>query len=200
MLVSLQALDVDVAVAAQRLVGAELHRGSVVVRITEVEAYAGPEDTASHARFGRTDRNAPMWGPAGRAYVYQCYGIHQMLNVVTGPPGEAAAVLIRSVDVLAGDEIARRRGRPLDATICAGPGKVGQALGLDRGWSRHPLTESGGLELHEGLTFATIRRGSRIGIDYASARDRKRAWRFADPDTLAVTHSKALRRSRATLE
>ena len=66
---------------APALLGCRIKRGPVVLRITEVEAYAGPEDSASHARFGPTDRNAPMWGPAGRAYVYLCYGIHNMLNV-----------------------------------------------------------------------------------------------------------------------
>ena len=78
---------------APALLGCRIKLGRVVLAITEVEAYAGPEDSASHARFGRTDRNAPMWGPAGRTYVYLCYGIHNMLNVTAEDSGRAAAVV-----------------------------------------------------------------------------------------------------------
>ena len=79
----------SVDLAAQTLLGQLLVHGDVTLRITEVEAYGGPLDSASHARHGRTARNAPMWGPPGRAYLYFCYGMHWMLNVVTGPEGEA---------------------------------------------------------------------------------------------------------------
>ncbi len=84
------ALDV-----AAELLGAQVTANGVTLRITEVEAYRFPGDTANHARMGRTPRNAPMWGPPGHAYVYLCYGLHRMLNFVTGPEGHAAAVLIR---------------------------------------------------------------------------------------------------------
>lgn len=94
--------------AARGLLGARLVRsdpgGARVGRIVEVEAYGGPEDRASHARFGRTRRTASMFGPAGRAYVYRIYGMHTCLNVVTGPDGTAAAVLLRAVEPLAGLE------------------------------------------------------------------------------------------------
>jgi DNA-3-methyladenine glycosylase len=78
-------LEGPVDLAAQRLLGCLLVHEGVTLRITEVEAYSGPGDSASHARHGRTARNAPMWGPPGRAYLYFCYGMHWMLNVVTGP-------------------------------------------------------------------------------------------------------------------
>src|SRR3954453_1323710 len=99
------ALDV-----AETLLGKLLQRGEVVLRITEVEAYRHPNDTANHCRMGRTPRNAPMWGPPGHAYVYLCYGIHRMLNLVTNDEGEGAAVLIRSCEPVAGlATVAERR-------------------------------------------------------------------------------------------
>ncbi|MBK9797229.1 MAG: DNA-3-methyladenine glycosylase [Holophagaceae bacterium] len=104
--------------AARALLGQRLACGNVILRITEVEAYGGPEDSASHARHGRTARNAPMWGPPGRAYLYFCYGMHWMLNVVTGPEGEASAVLIRGAEVLAGLEMALGRRKAAKPTPC----------------------------------------------------------------------------------
>jgi DNA-3-methyladenine glycosylase len=77
------ALDV-----ARDLLGQEFWQGAVGLRITEVEAYRYPDDSANHCRRGLTARNAPMWGPPGHAYVYLCYGLHQMLNLVTNRDGE----------------------------------------------------------------------------------------------------------------
>ena len=85
-----------VEAVARGLLGQLLCREEIVLRITEVEAYGGTDASASHARHGRTARNAPMWEEGGRAYIYFCYGMHHMLNVVTGREGEAAAVLIRA--------------------------------------------------------------------------------------------------------
>ena len=87
--------DRDALDVAADVIGCELEVGPVRLRITEVEAYRFPGDTDNHARMGRTDRNWPMWGPPGHAYVYLCYGLHHLLNFVTGPEGHAAAVLIR---------------------------------------------------------------------------------------------------------
>lgn len=105
-------LAVDAPEAARRLLGAFLVRvdadGSRVARIVEVEAYAGPEDRASHARAGRTPRNAPMFGPAGHAYVYRVYGMHLCLNVVCGADEAAAAVLVRAAEPVAGVAAMRR--------------------------------------------------------------------------------------------
>ena len=123
----------DTTVVARELLGKLLCRDGIVLRITETEAYCWPGDTASHGRFGRTDRNAAMWGPPGSAYVYLCYGLHNMLNVVTGPSGEASAVLIRAAEPVDGLEtVQARRGGRTGPVLLTGPGKVG-AKGPNRG-------------------------------------------------------------------
>ncbi|MCE1229065.1 MAG: DNA-3-methyladenine glycosylase [Firmicutes bacterium] len=158
------------------LLGEILSHGAVQLRITEVEAYGGPDDSASHARFGRTPRNGAMWEGGGRAYVYLCYGVHWMLNVVTGPEGAASAVLVRGAEILEGAEIVRsRRSGRID---CRGPGKVAQALALDGRFDRHPFHEKGDLELRQGSRPTGILQGPRVGIDYANPKDRTRPWRF----------------------
>lgn len=143
-------------VVAEALVGCELRtRDGIRLQVTEVEAYGGPEDSASHARFGRTARNETMFGPPGRAYVYLCYGIHQMFNVVAHVPGRAGAVLVRGCAVISGHELAlSRRGRPIaertDPSLVAGPGKVGQVLGVRAADSGIPLYRPGHVEVHAG--------------------------------------------------
>lgn len=180
--------------AARALLGQRLVCGNVILRITEVEAYGGPEDSASHARHGRTARNAPMWGPPGRAYLYFCYGMHWMLNVVTGPEGEASAVLIRGAEVLAGLEmvLGRRKAAKPTPLLCAGPGKVAQALGLDKTFDGQDLLAPGGLELRPGLPPAVILAGPRLGVAFASVEDQARPWRFADGHSGAVLQKKAM--------
>ena len=187
-------LEGPVDLVAQTLLGMVLVRGEVVLRITEVEAYGGPEDSASHARHGRTARNAPMWGPPGHAYLYFCYGVHWMLNVVTGPEGEACAVLIRGAEVVSGLEtvLARRGAAKASPQLCAGPGKVAQALGLDRTFAGHDLLAAGGLDLRPGTPPVSILAGPRLGIAFATAEDQARPWRFADADSHAVLQRKAL--------
>lgn len=173
---------------ARSLLGCLLVHGEVTLRITEVEAYSGPEDSASHARHGRTARNAPMWGPPGRAYLYFCYGAHWMLNVVTGPEGQAAAVLIRGAEVVQGLETVLKRRRLSRATpqLCAGPGKVAQALGLDKAFNGHDLLAPGGLELRQAPPPARIVTGPRLGIGFATPQDQARPRRFADGLSRAV--------------
>lgn len=179
---------------APLLLGKLLRREDVVLRITEVEAYE-QEDTACHARSGRTPRNAPIWGPPGRAYVYLCYGIHDMLNVVADRDGRAAAVLVRACEPVAGlERLRERRGGRSGPTLLTGPGKVGSALDLDVSWSGHALFEDGGLELLDGPPPASILVGPRIGIDYADPADVALPWRFAAGDTDWVSHPKSLRR------
>lgn len=174
-----------VAEVARELLGCHLVSGEVALRITEVEAYGGPEDSASHCRHGRTQRNAPMWGPGGHAYVYFCYGVHWMLNLVTGPEGEGAAVLIRGCEVVAGLDVVReRRGGRRDRHLLSGPGKVGQALAVQVGLSRHPLYRLGGLELRQGTSPEFIWATPRIGIGFASPGDQAALLRF-----LAVTEA-----------
>ncbi|HLT37218.1 MAG TPA: DNA-3-methyladenine glycosylase [Enhygromyxa sp.] len=185
--------DRPVAELARALLGCRIRLGSVILRITEVEAYAGPEDSASHARFGSTDRNAPMWGPPGHAYVYLCYGIHNMLNITAEAPGRAAAVLIRACEPIAGlEQIVRRRGGRAGPASLAGPGKVGAALELDTGWSGHPLYESGGLSVLAGERPVRVLAGPRVGIDFASPADQARPWRFAVADSPWVSQRRGL--------
>ena len=182
------------AEVARDLLGRHLVRGSVVLRITEVEAYLGPQDSASHARFGRTARNAPMWEAGGLAYVYLCYGIHWMLNVGADEEGRGSAILIRACEPVSGlPVIKRRRGMDADGPpLLAGPGKVTQALGLDGSFSGKPLFDAGGLELREGDAPARILSGPRVGIDYAGEADRVARLRFACGDTKWVTVPKTL--------
>lgn len=123
--------------------GADDAEGSVTVRITEVEAYhgvgaPGPYDAGSHSRDRRTERNASMFGPPGHAYVYLSYGIHFAINMVCSPEGTASGVLIRSGEVVAGEELARhRRGSGRTSPIphrrlASGPGNLASALGITR--------------------------------------------------------------------
>ncbi len=178
----------DALVVAKELLGMRLRRGPVLLEITETEAYRWPDDSASHARSGKTSRNAAMWGPPGRCYVFLCYGIHHMLNVVTNPAGEAAAVLLRSARVLEGiDTVAKRRGGRTGPDVTAGPGKLARALGLDLDWNGHALHEGGGLELRFGRPPDRILVGPRVGIDYARPEHVQAPWRFASGDVAAVS-------------
>ncbi len=177
------------------LIGKLLCRDDVELRITEVEAYRFPDDTANHCRVGRTARNAAMWGPPGHAYVYLCYGMHNLLNLVTDADNKGAAVLVRGCEPVAGLETIRaRRGNLNGPVLLTGPGKVGAALGLDAGWSRHALFAEGDLTLREGPAPAALLRGPRVGIDYASPRDIRAPWRIAAADTPWVSQRATLRR------
>ena len=134
----------DVVCVARDLLGQVLVRRSDGARlsgiIVEVEAYGGQDDLASHARVGRTARNAAMYGPPGHAYVYLIYGVHHCLNVVTGTDGKAAAVLIRALQPLEGLELMRaRRGDRSPVHLTDGPGKLCQALAIDRRFDRADL-------------------------------------------------------------
>lgn len=186
----------DALAVARDLVGAYLRRGPVILQITEVEAYRWPGDTANHCRFGWTERNAAMWGPPGRAYVYLCYGLHSLLNLVTGPEGEGAAVLIRACAPVAGLRVIQeRRGGRAGPILLTGPGKVGQALALDPSWSHHPVGRRGGLTCHAGERVGDERLlvGPRVGVDFAAPADRDAPWRLAIADTPWVSARRGLR-------
>lgn len=172
---SIDALDL-----APRLLGKFLRRDDVILQITEVEAYR-PNDSACHGRFGITARTAPVFGPGGHAYVYLCYGLHMMLNIVADKEGVGAAVLIRSCAPVSGlTTIQQRRGQITNKPVLlAGPGKVGQALGLSTEWSNHPLYVPGGLELLDGPKPEKILVGPRVGINYALPEHVNALWRFA---------------------
>lgn len=188
----------DAQVVARELIGALLVRDQAVVRITEVEAYRGPADSACHARHGRTARNAALWGPPGKVYMYLCYGMHMMLNVVAGEAeGAGHAVLVRAGEVVAGHEVvqARRGGARVSPAVLTGPGKLAQGLALDLAFNHHDVCAPGGLELRRrtGLEVApAVLSGPRVGIDYARPRDRRALLRFAQPGSLAVSERCAL--------
>ncbi|KAH1039163.1 hypothetical protein J1N35_040906 [Gossypium stocksii] len=172
--------QIDALDLAPRLLGKFLRRDDVVLQITEVEAYR-PNDSACHGRFGVTARTAPVFGPGGHAYVYLCYGLHTMLNVVADEEGAGAAVLIRACAPVCGLEtIQERRGQQTEKPILlTGPGKVGQALGITTEWSNHPLYTPGGLELLDGPEPDKILIGPRVGIEYALPEHVNALWRFA---------------------
>jgi DNA-3-methyladenine glycosylase len=182
----------DVVEVARDLVGKHVRRGGVTLRITEVEAY-DQRDSACHAFSGLTKRNAPLWGAPGHAYVYLCYGLHDMLNFVADTDGRAAAVLVRSCEPVKGKRtITNRRGGKTGPVTLTGPGKVGQALAVDPSWSEHVLFRRGGLSVLEGDGQVSLLVGPRVGIDYAKARDRRLPWRFADAESSWVTHRREL--------
>jgi len=170
-----------VVAVARALIGRLLVRdtpgGRVAGRIVEVEAYGDGDDPASHARAGRTARNAAMFGPAGHAYVYFTYGMHHCLNLVTGREGRAAAVLVRALEPALGLAIMRKRRGPVpDPRLASGPGCVARALGLTRAHdgldlTRGPLWISDLPPRRRGLPVVA---GSRIGIREGTGR----AWRF----------------------
>ena len=175
----LQALPADVA---PTLLGARLttvvEGETVVVRLTEVEAYHGRgtgtvPDPGSHARMGPTARNATMWGEPGHLYVYLSHGIHSCVNVVCGPDGVAGGVLLRAGEVLEGTDAAARR-RPAARTprdLARGPGRLGDAVGL-----RHPVHDGidaiTGAALHGAVArlellaepLAEVASGPRVGV------------------------------------
>jgi DNA-3-methyladenine glycosylase len=174
------------------VVGHDTASGRAAGIIVETEAYAGPEDRASHARAGLTRRTSPMFGPAGHAYVYLVYGMHHCLNVVSGTDGEAGAVLVRAVEPLDGIELMRARRRTrvvLDARLAAGPALVCEALAITRAQDGHDLTTAGGLWLAapEDVVVDRVRRagvavGPRIGVGYAGPDWSTRPWRFGVRD------------------
>ena len=116
--------------------------GAVTVRLTETEAYGNAgADPGAHSFRGRTERNAALFGPPRRTYVYLNYGIHRCLNLVGHPEGEAGGVLLRAAEVLAGGDLAvARRGRDTGPKLLSGPGNLGQGLGITLEMGHLPIT------------------------------------------------------------
>jgi DNA-3-methyladenine glycosylase len=138
-------------------------------RIVEVEAYLDARDQASHAARGKgpTARNAVMYGPPGRAYVYLIYGMHHCFNLVTERDGAAGAVLVRALEPIEGLEaMRRRRGGAADRDLAAGPGKLCAALAIDRRDDARPL-DSRRLFVAARVSPPAIVTSPRIGVDYA---------------------------------
>jgi len=183
-------LDGNPVAIAPRLLNKLLVRGNRVGRIVEVEAYHGANDAASHAYRGLTKRTAVMFGPAGFLYVYFTYGMHWCANVVCGPDGEAAAVLLRALEPVAGETLMRRRRDLPDAPawrLCRGPGALCQAMGIARAENGADLVR-GRLRLLDGALPRTARvaRTVRIGVAYAGP-DAARPWRFVVRGSAAVS-------------
>ncbi len=148
--------------------------GRVAVRLVEVEAYEGEADPASHAFRGQTARNAVMFGPPGHAYVYFTYGMHFCVNLVCGPDGRPSAVLLRAGQVIEGAALAaeRRPGGHRDRDLARGPGRLCQALGIDRGLDGTDVCAPGsplGIgPAPDPPAAAEIRAGPRVGITRAA--------------------------------
>ncbi len=168
-------LDFDRPVedVARQLIGATLRVEGVGGLIVETEAYDG-EDPASHSFSGPTPRNRAMFGPPGRAYVYRSYGIHWCFNLVCREAGHGAGVLIRALEPLWGLDVMReRRGGLADRLLCAGPGRLCQALGIDGSHDGLPL-DAPPFQLESAMADVVIVEGPRIGI----TRAREVPWRF----------------------
>ncbi|MEJ7876391.1 MAG: DNA-3-methyladenine glycosylase [Solirubrobacterales bacterium] len=163
---------------ARDLVGCSLAVDGVGGIITETEAYHVSE-AACHAYVGLTERTEPLYGPPGYAYVYLSYGVHNLLNAVAEPEGEAAAVLIRALEPRWGvEEMRRRRGLEPMRLLCSGPGKLTQALGFGLELNRKPLLEAP-FELRERdpeWDAEVVGVAPRIGITRAMELE----WRFCE--------------------
>jgi DNA-3-methyladenine glycosylase len=151
--------------------------GTVAVRLTEVEAYDGPDDPGSHAYRGQTPRNAVMFGPPGHLYVYFTYGMHFCMNIACGPDGQPSAVLLRAGEVIDGIELARARRSVAvkDRDLARGPARMCLALGIGRAADGADLFDpSSPVQLLGGDQPAAIERGPRVGLREAA----ERPWRF----------------------
>ncbi|TYL51340.1 DNA-3-methyladenine glycosylase [Nocardioides sp. BGMRC 2183] len=181
---------VDVVEAARSLLGRHLVGHGVTVRITEVEAYGGHLDPASHA-YTRTARSEIMYGPPWRLYVYRSYGIHHCANVVTGPTEQGAAVLVRSGEVVDGHARARaRRGGVPETRLARGPGNLAQALGISLADKGTDLLDADavvrlGAPVVEPPAIST---GPRVGVSKA-ADVPWRLWITGDPTVSAYRRS-----------
>jgi len=164
----------------------------VVARITEVEAYNGPDDPASHA-FTRTPRSETMYGPADRLYVYRIHG-HHCANIVTSPEGQGSAVLLRAGEIVDGLAAARaRRGGVDDRLLARGPGNLAKALGITMADLGTALLLPPGIVLRRNLRPlppADIAAGPRVGVRLAADRP-WRYWISGDPTVSAYRRHRA---------
>lgn len=199
---------------APDLLGCLVTHDSVTIRLTEVEAYDGERDPGSHAFRGQTPRTAVMFGPPGGLYVYFTYGMHFCANLVCGPPGRAAAVLLRAGEVVDGSEVAAARrtrpGRPTPPPrdLARGPARLTRALGLAREHNgvltidagspvivRRPPDRLPGRELDEAI----IRTGPRVGVAGPGGDADRYPWRFwLEGEPTVSTYRPGVRRARPT--
>jgi DNA-3-methyladenine glycosylase len=178
---------------AQELIGCELFtRVDGVLTsglITETEAYAGQGDKACHAHLGRfTKRTSVMYEPGGIAYIYLCYGIHHLFNIVTNTKGNADAILIRAIAPTSGiDIMLSRRGKlKVNKTLTSGPGNVSKALGLDKTHNAMSVCGDTIWVQQSSSSAIDIVKTTRIGIDYAGE-DALLPWRFYDKNSKFVS-------------
>jgi len=174
----------------------------VVVRLTEVEAYMGEDDPGSHAFRGPTPRTRIMYGPAGFLYVYFTYGMHWCANVVCGPTGSAAAVLLRAGEVVEGVDVARARRRTarMDADLGRGPARLTAALGIGGTHNGADLIDGGPIRLEEACAPGVppeVHSGPRVGISGEGGSAERFPWRFwlaGDPTVSAYRPGQPRRR------
>ncbi len=176
---------------AKDLLGCKLVRvvdgRRLVGTIVETEAYRGRDDPASHAYPGKTPRNAVMFGEAGHAYVYFSYGSHNCLNVTTEREGTPGAVLLRALQPTEGiAKMIQNRGGWSGKLVADGPGKLTQALVIDRSLNGEDLVKSGKLFIETGLRPVRVSRSGRIGI----SRGTERRWRFYVAESEFVSRGK----------
>jgi DNA-3-methyladenine glycosylase len=165
----------DALVVARALVGAYLVHGDTIARIVETEAYRGPNDAACHARVGLTNRTRTLLGPAGHAYVYFIYGMHDCFNVVCG---RGHAVLVRAGEIVAGRD-----------ARADGPGRFSRALGITRAQNGHDLT-SAPLFVTPRARRPKIAVSARVGVAYAGE-IAEAPWRFYDAESKHVSKPSA---------
>jgi DNA-3-methyladenine glycosylase len=180
--------DRPVLEVARELLGCVVTANGVSVRLTEVEAYDGANDAASHAFRGESARNAVMFGPPGHAYVYFTYGMHFCMNLVCAAPGTAAAVLLRAGEVVDGVDVAQAR-RPTASVrdLARGPARLCVALAVDRAFDGTDVTKRSSpivVTAGERVADHEVRTGPRVGIS-AAADWPYRFWIDADPTVSA---------------
>lgn len=166
---------------ARGLLGCSLHAGEVAVRLTEVEAYAGELDPASHAFRGWTPRTAVMFGPPGHLYVYFTYGMHWCANVVCGEDGSASAVLLRAGEVVSGEDVVgERRPGVAHRDRARGPARLTRSLGIDGTHDGLDLCAGDAavwLEQRESVSPEAVRTGPRVGVRGAGGDATAYPWR-----------------------
>lgn len=184
----------DVLSVAPALLGAHLCVNGVTLRLTEVEAYSGANDPAAHAYRGWRPHTRHLFEPPGTLYCYRSYGIHICANIVCGPAGSGAAVLLRAGEVVDGLDLARRRrpGVP-DARLARGPGCLGQVLGLSLADSGRTVGEPGLSLQFADAAPGPIATGPRVGVSVAARRP-WRYWLVGEPSVSAYRASPRLPR------
>ena len=186
----------DVVQISRELLGKVLCteiEGSVLTAgvITETEAYRGRDDKACHAHGKRTSRTEIMYHDGGKAYVYLCYGIHHLFNIVTNTEGIADAILIRAIKPVEGFDLMleRRDKEKVTPQLTAGPGRLSQSLGITTDYYGLDLTDKNSIWIEDrghAVSQNDIESSPRIGVDYAGE-DAKRPWRFFLKDSKWVS-------------